>query len=418
MTKVALVCTMIFFLMVPWLWATTGQAPHPPTNLEIPFLDRDAMGARWTAMGGASMAAVDDGSAIVNNPAGLAKIRRIEVLGTIQKQSLDVDATWFGTKTSRSLSSTTMRDLAFSFPFPTYRGSIVIAGSVFRRNILDGYTLRRGTNPDGGVPYRDSEERSGLLTGWSGGVALQVSPEAFVGFEAHGFSGKFNETDKWDPWGSCADVVFSSSTDLGGYGASIGMQYEPSPLLGIGAVIKTPQRITLKGDLELPDWDDGKQDCVQRLYSVDDTATLPYSMGFGLAVMPSNFLVTFDLVYTDWQELRYPGPTRDFDPQENANTGDYIYKATTDLRAGVEYALSAYPVRFRAGYARVPLELNWFEVTKDRTSISLGAGTVVESALTFDFAWQRTSFEREAPADKYSETRTNDRLILTLAYRF
>ena len=63
MTKVALVSTMIFFLMVPRLWATTGQEPHPPTNLEIPFLDRDAMGARWTAMGGASMAAVDDGSA-------------------------------------------------------------------------------------------------------------------------------------------------------------------------------------------------------------------------------------------------------------------------------------------------------------------------------------------------------------------
>ncbi|MFH1219856.1 MAG: hypothetical protein V1694_05330 [Candidatus Eisenbacteria bacterium] len=417
MTKVVVVWTAIILLLAPWLWATTGQEPHPPTNLEIPFLERDAMGARWIAMGGAAIAAVDDGSAIVLNPAGLGKIRRIELLGSIQKQSASVDATWFGNKRSESLSSTSLRELALAFPFPTYRGSLVIAASVARRNVLDGYTIRVGNLEDDPV-YRDVEERDGMLTAWSGAVSLQVSPQAYIGFEGHAFTGDYNETDRWGVWGVCRNVRFASRTNLGGYGASVGMQYEPSSLLGIGAVLRTPQRITLEGDLEQAEYDAEKHDCVDHFYSIDDTATLPYSLGFGVSCAPRNLLLTLDLIYTDWRELKYPGPTRDLDTLTYDYTGDYIYEPTTDIRLGAEYALGAYPIRFRAGYARVPLELNWFEVKKDRQSISLGAGAVVESALALDLAWQRTSFERESKADSYSETRTNNRLILTLAYRF
>jgi hypothetical protein len=421
MTKSTLVWAMFVLMLAPWLWATTGQEPHPPTNLEIPFLDRDPMGARWTAMGGAALAAIDDGSSISTNPAGLAKIRRIEMLGTIQKQSLETQATWFGTRTSRSLSTTALREAAVAFPFPTYRGSLVLAGSVSRRNILDGYTVRAGVNPDDDLTYSDREERNGFLTAWSGAVALQVSPQAFIGFEAHGFSGQFDEVDRWRQWGACSDVTFAWNTDLGGYGGTVGMQYELSSLWGVGAVLRTPQRVTLEGEIEQPEWDQAKSECNGVRYSVDDQATLPYSLGVGMALTPANLLVTLDVTYTDWHELKYPGPTRDLEevtPDTYDYTGDYIYDPTTDIRLGAEYALSAYPVRVRAGYARVPLELGWFEVKKNRSSISLGAGAVVQSALAFDLAWQLTSFERESLADSYSEKRTNNALLLTLAYRF
>jgi hypothetical protein len=425
MTKSTLAWAMFVLTLVPWLWATTGQEPHPPTNLEIPFLDRDPMGARWTAMGGAAMAAIDDGSAIGVNPAGLAKIRRIEMLGTIQKQSLKTEATWFGTRTSRSLSTTALREAAFAFPFPTYRGSLVLAGSVSRRNILDGYTVRAGVNPDDDLTYRDSEERSGFLTAWSGAMAVQVSPQAFLGLEAHGFSGSYDEVDRWDIlWGGlCSDVRYAWNTDLGGYGGSVGMQYELSSLWGVGAVLKTPQRVTLEGEIRQPKWDEVGSKCVEAYGIIDDVATIPYSIGLGMALTPANLLVTLDVTYTDWHELKYPGPTRDLDTldtSDNPYTGDYIYDPTVDIRLGAEYALSAYPVRFRAGFARVPLELGWFEAKKNRSSISLGAGAVVQSALAFDLAWQLTSFERESlsPDDSYSEKRTTNALLLTLAYRF
>jgi hypothetical protein len=434
MTKLAFLSVLIFFLLSTGVLAGSAsfsdsllQGVHPPTNLEIPFLERQALGARWIAMGGASLATVDDGSALAINPAGLGKIRRIEFLGTLEKQSRDVDATWFGTKSSRSVSTTAFREATLSFPFPTYRGSLVIAGSVFRPNILDSYTVRTGTNPANDLIYRDSENRTGTLTGWAGGLSAQVSPEVFVGGEFHAYTGRYKEDDAWDRWGRCTGARFTWDLDLGGYGASVGMQYQALPLLGIGAVLRSPQKISLKGDIEEPDIADAAScDPItpqqMAVFRVDETATLPYSMGLGLAFAPGSFLVSLDAVYTDWRELSYPTNfTRD------PLTDQFLYSPTTDVRAGVEYSLSALPVRFRAGYARVPLEFdNWFEVKKDRTSISLGVGAVVQSTLTFDVAWERTSFERNvvlthpdaAPDVSYSEKQTNDRLALTLAYRF
>src|SRR5512136_3151740 len=107
----ALAVMLLSAVLVPGAFAATGQEPHPPTSLEVPFLERDVLGARWTAMGGAAIGAVDDGSSMGINPAGLGKIRRIEVLSTLQKQSVKVDATWFGSSTSRKMSGTALREL-------------------------------------------------------------------------------------------------------------------------------------------------------------------------------------------------------------------------------------------------------------------------------------------------------------------
>jgi len=411
MRRIPALSILAILAIVPAAWAVTGQEPHPPTSLEIPFLEREPSGARWAGMGGAAIGAVDDGSAFVINPAGLGRIRRIEFLGTLQKQSYDIDATWFGNPTSSSISNTTLRELTLSFPFPTYRGSLVFSGSMSRRNVFDSYTVRSGIYPIGDVPYRDTEERSGMLTSWGGGASVQVSPQVFIGLEGHGFTGNLNSKDRWAVWGVCSDAVFSSNTDLGGYGGSVGMQYQPIPLVGIGAVLKSPEHVSLKGHGDQPVYI-GEGLCENSEFSVDDEATLPYSMGVGVSLAPANFLINFDVVYTDWHELKYLGRVRD------PNTGDYLYDPTTDLHVGVEYAFGQIPFRLRAGYARVPLEFKWFDVTKDRSSFSLGAGTVVESAVGFDVTWQRTSFERKSVGDDYSEERTIDRVILTLAYRF
>jgi long-subunit fatty acid transport protein len=359
-------------------------------------------------MGGACMAIVDDGASIYLNPAGLGRIRRIELLGTLQKESYQIDTEWYGGRASRSVSSTRLRELALSFPLPTYRGSLVLAGSVFRTHMLDTYTVREipeEYEPD----YRDAEETGGALTAWAGAVSFQVSPEAFVGFEAHAFTGDYNRNDVWTPTRDCPVARTEWATDLGGYGASFGLQYQPAPIVGLGLVLRSPQRIKLEGDY----FETDSQTCQEEVYAVDEWVTLPYSMGMGLAVMPATFLVTLDAVYTNWNELKYSGYTRD------PETDQYLYDASTDLRVGFEYSVPVYPVRLRAGFAHMPLELNWYEVVKNRKAFSLGAGGVIESTVAVDLAWQRTGFEREILGDvQYSEKRTIDRIIVTVAYRF
>lgn len=398
-------------------YARTPSYPHPPTGLEIPFLERDALGARWASMGGASIAAVDDGSSMFNNPAGLGKIRRIEVLGSVEKQSRDVEATWFGRTSNGSVSSTGLRELTVAFPFPTYRGSLVMAGSVHRRNMLRNYTYRTRLHPvDTTSIYDDAEETRESLTAWAFGVSAQVSPKAYVGIEAHAFSGQYKSDIYWDLFRDAdstkwENMDYSRDSDLRGYGASVGAQFEAAKFITLGLVLRTPQVVRLEGVARYLVERSNQWETV--LFDTDKTLTLPYSAGLGIALAPANFLCTVDLLYTDWQEVDYESLlVRDPD------TRAYLYGATTDVRAGIEYSLAKIPLRLRAGYSYVPLELNWFDVTKQRKSVTLGAGGVFESSLALDVAWEHSSFERESEENSYSEKRTTDRIILTFAYRF
>jgi long-subunit fatty acid transport protein len=388
------------------LCSQLALASTPPTNRDIPFLERQEIGARWAGMGGACIAIVDDGAAAFWNPAGLARIRRIEVTGTIGNRSLDVDADWFGTDNQSSVSTTRLGNLAVSYPFPTYRGSLVATGSLFRSTSFDQYVVREGN--DGSQGLRDTEEKKVVLSAWSGAFALQLSPNAFFGVEAHFYTGDLSFDDNLDPWDPCPDgAIFSQDGDLSGYGGTAGFIYVPHPLVALGLTLKTPQRLTVEGE-EV--WT-GEPGCSYYNPSIKYDVDLPYSVGIGIGVMPASFTIALDVVYTDWHQLEFPGGIRDDD-------GDFMYNPTTDIRFGVEYGLTAMPVRVRAGYAYVPMALDLFDIEKNRSRFSVGAGTVIESSLVLDVAWQRSSFERESISDSYSEKRTLDRMILSFAYRF
>jgi hypothetical protein len=384
-----------------------GAVGTPDTNLDIPFLNRDELGARWAAMGGACIGLVDDGAAAYYNPAGLGQIRRIEIETSFSRRTLDIESDWAGDSNNSSVSSTRLEDLALSYPFPTYRGSLVFAASVFRATSFDQYLDRQVAT----LGYHDIEQRKVILTAWSGAMAVQLSPNVFFGAEGHFYTGGLNFDDNLYPWGSCETpgATFSEDADLGGYGGSVGFIYVPHPLFSVGMVAKTPQRINVDGTEIYTTSDAG---CDKYRQGIDYNIDIPYSLGFGVAVRPNDFNLALDLVLTNWEELDYPGRVRD------AETGQFLFDATTDIRVGAEYAIPVVPIRLRAGYAYVPLALNVFEIQKERQRISFGAGTIIESAVTLDVAWQHTSMEREDRDASYSEKRKTDRLILSFAYRF
>jgi hypothetical protein len=383
-------------------------AIRPETFRDVPFLSRDEVGARWTGMAGACVAIVDDGAAAYYNPAGLAKIRRIEILGSLRRQSLDIESEWYGRTNTGSVSATRIENLAVSYPFPTYRGSLVLTGSFFRPTSQRQYLDRRASS--GGDSYQDIEERDVTLNAWSGALAVQVSPNVFVGGEAHFFTGNLTLDDTWIPWFDCTSVParFDTRADLGGYGGTLGLIYVPHELVSFGVALRTPQRINVKGT-EI--WTD-TLDCDMYRQAVDYDVDIPFSAAVGVGLSPSNFNIAVDVIFTDWQELKFPGRVRD------PVTGDFLFDATADIRAGVEYTVPVFPARVRTGYAYVPVSLNIFEMVTERQRFSLGGGTIVEDAVTIDFAWQRDWFERRDPVASYSEKRTSDRLILGFAFRF
>lgn len=397
------VTAMLMPACVVSAWA--DEPTTPPTISDIPFLDRQEIGAKWAAMGGACIATVDDGSAAYWNPAGLGRIRRIEILGTLSNLSNSIDSEWSGGSNESSVSTTRLDNVAISYPFPTYRGSLVATGSMFRKISYDQF-LNRHTEYEADT-YSDIEEQEIVLTAWSGGFSVQISPRTFFGAEAHFYTGSQKQRYAFSPWPGCSDAGahLNTDADLSGYGGIVGFQYVAHPVVTVGATLRTPEKLTIKGTT------DGEPRCDNVDFAFEDEITLPYSVGVGIGVMPHSFAVSLDLIYTNWHELDYFGRVRD----ENDN---YLYDPTTDIRAGIEYSLPNLPLRFRGGYAYVPLELTVFSIDKDKSRYSLGTGTVIESALAVDVTWQRTSFERTSGADSYSEKRTLDKAMLTVAYRF
>ncbi len=112
---------------------------------DLGFTDRLAVGARAAGMAGAFTAASDDVYALFYNPAGLARLRRIDISIGFELSSAEVKSVFYGNPGSTDLSATTLDAFAAAYPIPTYRGSLVIAGGVYRMFTSDLDLLNTGT---------------------------------------------------------------------------------------------------------------------------------------------------------------------------------------------------------------------------------------------------------------------------------
>ncbi len=87
----------------------------------------NGVGSRALGMGNAYIGVSDDYSATFWNPAGLAQMRRLEVMGGISNIGFGNDATFYSAKQNATTSATSLDNLGFVFPFPTTQGSLVFA---------------------------------------------------------------------------------------------------------------------------------------------------------------------------------------------------------------------------------------------------------------------------------------------------
>ena len=130
------VVTMI--LLIPILSFAQGGDDDFPIA-EISAGNFFGIGARGLGMGGAQIAAGMDGTALVYNPALLARIRRIEILTGMSHDRLSNDENSYPTWSTpdrtfdgKSKSFTRLNALDVSIPVPTYRGSAVVGFGINR----------------------------------------------------------------------------------------------------------------------------------------------------------------------------------------------------------------------------------------------------------------------------------------------
>jgi len=410
---------------------------------EIPLTSPLGTGVRSLGMGGVGVAVADDATSITTNPACLARLQRIELSGGLRLSSRDLEGSMSGSPFESSISHTDISSIRAAYPFPTFRGSLVMA--VAAERVYDFADDRLAaydgpitwTEPGGGSDTTASWEQvedyisDGGLYALSAGVAVDVSPMVAVGVAVSYFTGDYEYTFGWeieDAYG--VSEAYSSvatdeqyTTDVSGLRATVGSVFYLSESLSLGLAVDTPMTVTFDGSGSYRQeivGDSPEHDSVSESSVIfSDKVELPFSFRAGAAYSPVDFVMLgADVCYTDWSEMKYEGPLTETVSEGGLLVRERIYEGTVDYAFGAEVTVPAWPVRLRAGYSSRPIPYRGLDIDSDRSVFTLGAGVLIDDALALDVAWLTSGHERSDDEYEYEESLTERALLLEATYRF
>jgi len=421
----SLVCSIVTLSVL----ARPALATIPP---EIPLVDRPGVGVRALGMGSAYVGVAEDYHALNLNPAGLAQLRRVEFGAELQSRSIEAKTTYLGNAESVPLDKGRIQSLGFAYPFPTYRGSLVIGFSYERVANLDQDYYRTGA---GGPIALEQESilEDGSLGAYQAGFAFAASPTVSLGVTGTIYSGR-SDRDRTFEYRSTNGVDRERTTtrteqDISAVSGSLGALVSLSPEVRLGFALHLPENFTLSGsgDDDVYRIGTAPPDTVDVIgpFNFEDELTLPFRVATGLSYAKGGVLLAADLAYADWKQIDYYGPIR-------GENRDYAYRSTVDLRFGAEYTFAQAPVRLRAGVSRSPVAYRLIGTDvfdgiagqatfeHDRISGSVGASVLLDESVMVDVAYVVGGYERRgtSPAGAVTTEKLSDkRLYLGATFR-
>lgn len=388
---------------------------------EVVVDNESGVGARAMGMGGTGIAAVNDLTAVVYNPAALARLTNIAGYLGVNVLKRDIKTTLKssveGDGTASSLTDYSgIGGFGIAYPVPTERGSIVLALAYNRVKDFEG-RLRVDGYDDGFAGFKtgDNIEEGGLGTLSLAG-AVDVAPHVSFGasFDIWMGSYKFDNrllrndyTDDDNPMVSWLDIT-GHDDDISAW------SFKPSILYHLdkfrfGAYLQFPMQFHVKeyNYTELYSRGDGE---FFNLYEVIDptsvftdttyadhmsyTIKAPMQFSVGFAWMPvGKSMVSFDIIYENWEQAKLDYPS---DYIQEPNYFRDKYRSSLSWRVGYEQPLPLMGLVGRVGYLRQPLlfkgpreiEPGFPEITveNERDFITVGLGKQFEGTLSVDAA--------------------------------
>jgi len=453
-----LVLALIGAAVILWPIRAVRAQVHDDIALSQQVLSSDLFGAdaRALGMGNTNLALSRDGSALIYNPANLARIKRIELRAGLSHLKLDSKTRLLAGGTefpeSHDITKTKINALSLTVPVPTYRGSLVFGFGVHRLNSFDGVKGWHGRVAYGDTAQADSGRafETGGLWKWSAAGAMDISPRLSVGLAVHLLTGRdeyrFNGTSDfsiYDPQSNATvtdpftQTDQSNGIDFAGVSATAGLTYTLSSTLTAGLTVETPQYLTAEesGTAEEAAWwilDTLSSAYVweRQLYdSVFPTASnytvvRPFTFGFGLAGTFGHLNAAGDLHFTDWSQTDFSYDNADLDPVLQADEAATLRFIQDDLKEalswhlGAEYLFPEQGLTLRAGYFRDPLPVDSRFIESQRQYVTAGVGFLIDRVMTLDLAYVHGGYElrNDDPGTYFAKYKTR-RVFVTFGYR-
>lgn len=371
---------IILVMIIPSL-AAAQFGGDPGVVYEIATESNIFAGVRAAGMGGAQIAAGDDGSALWYNPALLTRIRRLELSGSLNYQRF-FNRTDYGTVRSDEFRFNKTRFASFwgVFPVPTEQGGLSVAAGAFR--VKDFDRLFRFENQTGwlnnpvGDGVGEGEDDTGGLWSYSLGGGIEISRHTSLGLSLDLLDGR--DTYSFFSDSVINDILISNDinikNDYSGYSGKVGLAYSAGPDFHLGATIKFPTYLKVKQ--EFTDSEHYLPGLAEYKY------TLPFSFGAGGLYAIRNLLLAADFIYTDYTQIEY----RSGVTAEDAAAVRRFYKDVVNINLGAEYFVPAWGLTIRGGYSYDPIPYTYHQVSKQYNVITAGFGYLLDRTLKFDMA--------------------------------
>ena len=389
-------------------------------------------GARPAGIGGAYTALVNDVHGLIYNPAGLAAIKRIEISLGAHHSRIEMEAEFYGDRSSIDARDGSMELASVAFPIPVIRGSLVGAAGVYRvfSSALDLHYS--GPNSTSNTQDNFLLQQTGSIYEYNLGFGVDLAAVLSGGITGFLLDGNINSLRQFDftflPPDELRSVFVSDDVDMDvdGYGARLGAIFHIHRGLEVGLSFTTPVVIKMQGSAftEVTDVIDNDIDTfIQTTAPVETEYILPARLDTGVAGTWRRFTLSVDVAYVDWTTTTIDGRRLRNQQLET------LFREVVEVKAGVEVTLPWLPVRVRAGYANLPYPLKFLPadrielqdmrrvtVDTERHRWGFGAGALVAGVIVFDAAYTYTSGERSVESLSQREELHN--FVLTAAYRF
>jgi len=430
-------------VLLALLPATQAPGDTSNTRLEIPSsFNPVGSGARALGMGGAFIPVADDATAASWNPGGLVQLEKPEI-------SIVGDGLWRSEDNTFALrpegshsgdtSATRLNYLSASYPFTALDHNMIV--SLNYQNLFEfGRDWDFHLNTQAGILQTNDHynyTQDGALHALGLAYAAQITPTLSLGATLNLWN-DFLEPNRWqqryqiNSTGTLGGMPFLLSRDkreqydFSGVNMNLGLLWQFTPKLTLGAVIKTPfdadiTHTTTEGfNQRFPDAPEANTTQDPFTTRTDETLKMPLSYGLGLAYRHSDRLtLAMDIYRTEWSRFTLVGADGVERSPLSGRPRSQVdgIKDTLWVRAGGEYLFitDEYVIPLRAGlfYDPAPTEGG----TDDFYGFSLGSGIGWRNFI-FDLAYQyrigRDVGEASLPQVGLSQDVTEHRLYASL----
>ncbi len=443
--------SIIFFLLLTsLLWAQTAdEAVHLLQGASGP-------GVRAQVFGPAGVAADYEYSALFQNPAALAMARTTQFSAGISNLEYSNSASYLNTVNKDSRTFTRFRHAGLVYPFPTSRGSLVIALGYQKYKDLDSYLGFSGYNVNSnGLQILEADDQyydfdsdiqqdqtvvnEGYLSSWSFGGAIDLSENFSAGLALNILGGKsdfkseYLQTDINNYYNQYPTDYYYYA-----YNQEIHSEYSAVELkagglfrltdhLRLGAGITFPTTMTISETWSESDeigyddpgydpavWEDGPNDWEYKI-------EIPFQFSAGLAFENERILLAAGAEFRDWQQTRFSGDI-DAGLQDENQYFESDYQPTLNYAGAVALKLMDDELQIFAGYQFQPSPLkNSTELDKNIYGggllYQIDENTRLDISYTTGRSKNISRYDLTAYWDTSEEIETNA-VLVGLTFRF